>query len=156
MVKVYEGKTALELLENWAGWLRGSVASGSSYCSSMYMSPEEKALAGGSDRVAKWNEQQGMRVEAMLAVMMQKPEQQGFVRLLQKHFYYRANPKAVCRKERFSLHDYDWHVARAVQVFENVFQQNSLTPTKWLRYDSLNNSIPLRREQLPLRALRCA
>ncbi|MCX7208175.1 MAG: hypothetical protein NT086_19765 [Proteobacteria bacterium] len=156
LVKIYEGKTAIELLENWSGWLRGSVSKSSTYCSSMYMSPEEKILAGASCKAAKWNEQQGARVEAILAVMMQNPTQQIFVRLLQKHFYYRANPMAVCRKERLSLHDYDWHIARAIHALEKVFQENSLTPTKMLRYSVINNPIPLRREQNPSRVLLCA
>ncbi|MDW5417732.1 hypothetical protein R6242_14270 [Iodobacter sp. CM08] len=156
MVDIHEGKTAIELLENWAGWLRVSTGNKSGFCSSMYMSPEEKALAGGVCREAKFNEQHGMRVEAMLAVMMQNSKQQGFVRLLKQHYHFRANPHAVCRKEGLPIESYKWHVERAVKVFENVFVENSLTATKMLRYHSLNNSIPPRREQNPSRVLLCA
>ena len=146
-------KVAIELLDNWAGWLRGSVGGAGGYCSSMYMSPEEKALAGGSCRVARWNEQDGMRVEALLGVMNQDSSQQFFVRLLKAHFFMKVDPRKVCRVERLVYQDYSWHVNRAVEVFLLVFEKYRLTATKELRKNALNNLLPLRRDSHPSRAL---
>ena len=146
-------KIAFELLENWAGWLRGSLGGAGGFCSSMYMSPEEKAQAGGSCRVARWDEQHGMRVEALLGVMNQSAHQQFFVRLLKAHFFMQVDPRKVCRVERLVYQDYGWHVERAVEVFMVVFEKNSLTATKELRKNALNNLLPLRRDSHPSRVL---
>lgn len=149
-----EKKEIVDLLENWAGWLRGSVGLvRSASCSSLYMSPEEKAAAGRSCREARWNEADGMRVEAILAVMNQVPSQQFFVRMIKSHYFLKKDPRGVCRAERLIYKDYDHHVMRAVDVFGGVWFENRLTATKMLRYSSLNNLSPLRRDSSPSRRL---
>lgn len=147
-----EKQAIIELLENWAGWLRvssGAVRGGS--CASLYMSPEEKAAAGRSCREARWNESEGMRVEAMLAVMNQQAGLQMFVRLLKSHYVLQKDPRGVCRAERLIYKDYEHHLVRAEDAFGKIWFDNRLTATKMLRYISLNNLSPLRRDSSPSR-----
>ncbi|WP_148716860.1 hypothetical protein [Chitinolyticbacter meiyuanensis] len=128
----------VKLLDNWAKW-SWTLASGGGM-PNLYMSPEERLNAGGASRPATVDEESAMRVEAVVSVM-----QESFRELLRKHFVFKAHPARVCRQLRLPMADYQTHVNHAVGVFGARWSELRLTPTKMIRYLSLNNSNPLRR-----------
>ncbi|QZA80250.1 hypothetical protein [Deefgea piscis] len=157
MVELKSLDEAGSALENWARYFMGFDGRAKSSGYAQYMSPEERAILGPADRPSnRVDEQAAMRVDAVLSVMLRRPELAMFSRLLNAHYLQKLNPAVVCRKERLPLRDYAEHVRQAVKAFQNYFNYWGLTPSKEIRKMSLNNLLPLRRECTPLRVLCCA
>ncbi|MBM3114265.1 hypothetical protein [Jeongeupia naejangsanensis] len=137
----------MDLLDNWSAWLRGlPMIEGRAPVLSMYLSPEEKAQRGMSCGRQRVDEDRAMRTEAVVSVM--SPQ---LGKLLRHHHVRRVNPSRTVRELRLPYRDYMAHVKHAEEAFQmrwNDFEATDLkplTPTKMIRYLSLNNSIPLRR-----------
>ncbi|GHD60334.1 hypothetical protein [Jeongeupia chitinilytica] len=137
--KMLDGPAAIKTLENWARWSQSVPSRGYAACS--YMTPEEKIQAGATSRPNSVDEAVAIRVDAVVVGLPESTRN-----LLRRHYLLRDNPKWICRRLRLALVDYPEHVARAEEVFRMRWNYLLSTPTKAIRYLSLNNSTTLRRD----------
>ncbi|GHD59456.1 hypothetical protein [Jeongeupia chitinilytica] len=84
---------AIRLLDDWGRW--SCPLPGNGFAACLYMTPEERIQAGATSRPSSVNEDEVMRVEAVIATL---PESTRL--LLRKHYVFKANPKRVCEQLR--------------------------------------------------------